>query len=117
MLSSGMASQMRFLLFFECSETLGLVEGRLVSVPTRGNLTYLTRPSPVNKRGSWACLYKEDVLEAGKGMEKIVFTLPENLPQVLIVHGPPLHMHKSRRNDQQLGCTLCQIYVNLSGIP
>ena len=108
---------MRFLFYFECFETLGLVEGRLVSVPTGGNLTYLTRPSPVNKRGSWACLYKEDVLEAGKGMEKIVFTLPENLPQVLIVHGPPLHMHKSRRNDQQLGCTLCQIYVNLSGIP
>ena len=59
LLSSGMASQMRFLLFFECFETLGLVEGRLVSVPTGGNLTYLTRPSPVNKRGSWACLYKE----------------------------------------------------------
>ena len=44
-------------------------------------------------------------------MEKIVFTLPENLPQVLIVHRPPLQTHKSRRNDQQLGYTCYTLFL------
>ena len=33
-------------------------------------------------------LDKEHVLEASKSVEEIVLTLPENLSQVLIVHGP-----------------------------
>ena len=31
-------------------------------------------------------LHKENILEAGKGMEEVVLTFPEDLPQVFIVH-------------------------------
>ena len=42
-------------------------------------------PTPPPKR---VHLYKEDVLEAREGVEEVVLALPEDLPQVFIVHRP-----------------------------
>ena len=44
----------------------------------------------VGSQRSGLHLYEENVLQTGKGMKEVVLALPEDLAQVLVVHGPGL---------------------------